>query len=99
VYKNQSVILMNVLTEVYIKICIMKIKLRAINKGLKSKTAQSRRNLYKNAKNQIKNAIKHCYYLKAIAIIESMLADRMESRIAFIYSHRAFCKTSGWLWG
>ena len=60
-------------------------KKRIINTGPKSVPAQARRELYGNAISRINNAIEHRYPLEAIALIESMLADRLEARLAHLH--------------
>jgi hypothetical protein len=60
-------------------------KKRAINAGPKSIPAQSRKSLYIKAISRINNAIEHRYPLEAIALIESMIADRLEARLACLF--------------
>lgn len=61
-------------------------KVRALNTGPKSVPAQARRALYGNAITQVKNAIEHRYPLEAIALLESMIADRLEARLAWVFN-------------
>ncbi len=60
-------------------------KKRAINTGSKSIPAQARRELYGNAISHINIAIEHHFPLEAIALLESMMADRLEARLACIH--------------
>jgi|GEM_PF-1330983 len=60
-------------------------KKRAINTGSQSIPAQARRELYGNAIARITNAIEHRFPLEAIALLESMMADRLEARLACIH--------------
>jgi hypothetical protein len=60
-------------------------KKRAINTGSQSIPAQARRELYGNAITRITNAIEHRFPLEAIALLESMMADRLEARLACIH--------------
>lgn len=62
-------------------------KLRAINTGSDSDVGQARRRLYKNAFKRVFDALTQGYALEAIALIESMIADRLESRTAAIHGH------------
>ena len=55
------------------------------NKGPNSLVAQARQKLYREAILRIKNAIEHRYPLEAIALLESMIADRLEARLAKIF--------------
>ena len=64
-------------------------KNRAINTGPKSGMAQARKEFYGNAIPRIKRAIEHLFPLEAIALLESMMADRLESRLAYIFKQRA----------
>jgi hypothetical protein len=57
---------------------------RGENKGPNSLVAKARQKLYREAISRIKNAIKHRYPLEAIALLESMIADRLEARLAKI---------------
>jgi len=47
-------------------------------------TGQKRFFLYKNAIEHIEKSIKDGYYLEAITLTESLVSDRLESRLAFI---------------
>lgn len=53
---------------------------------------QQRHDLYTEAIDHIKNAIQKGFYLEAITLIESMIADRLESRLSSLkgedYSHK-----------
>ncbi|MDD2919324.1 hypothetical protein [Rhodoferax sp.] len=60
-------------------------KVRAVNAGPKSGPAQARRRLYGNAITRINNAIEHRYPLESIALLESMMADRLEARLAWLH--------------
>jgi len=62
----------------------MSAKKRAINTGPDSDVGQSRKSLYSKGIYRIKDAIEHRYPLEAIALIESMIADRLEARLAHI---------------
>ena len=59
-------------------------KFRAINTSPKGDVAQQRKQLYKDALVKIDAALKAGYFLEAIAICESILADRLEARLAWI---------------
>ena len=61
-------------------------KVRAINSGPSSTVAQSRYQLYRQCNAQIKHAMSQGFYLEAISLIESIIADRLESRIAHVNS-------------
>ncbi len=60
-------------------------KKRAINTGSESIPAQARRELYGNAISHINIAIEHRFPLEAIALLESMMADRLEARLACLF--------------
>jgi len=60
-------------------------KIRAVNSGPKSVIAQKRFQLYRAASTRIQQAIKSHYPLEAIALTESMIADRLEARLACIH--------------
>lgn len=60
-------------------------KKRVINTGPKSVPAQARRGLYRHAISRINNAIEQRYPLEAIALLESMIADRLEARLACLH--------------
>lgn len=64
-------------------------RVRAINDGPKSAPAQTRRKFYANAIDRIKTAIKEGYPLEAITLLESMMADRLEARLACISNQEA----------
>ena len=59
--------------------------LRAINEGPKSETGRARQRLYRHHQGRIAEAIKAGFYLEAITLIESMVADRLEARLAHIH--------------
>lgn len=59
-------------------------KVRAINSGPRSPEAQSRYQLYRQCNAQIKHAMSQGFYLEAISLIETIIADRLESRIAHV---------------
>lgn len=59
-------------------------KKRAINSSSQSSVAQLRKQLYTNAYLQIQMAIEQGFYLEAITLCESMISDRLESRIAYL---------------
>jgi hypothetical protein len=63
-------------------------KVRAVNAGPKSGPAQARRGLYGNAITRVNNAIEHRYPLESIALLESMIADRLEARLAWLHQQR-----------
>ena len=58
----------------------------AKNMGHKSEVAEARQALYTCAISLVNNAIEHGYPLEAIALLESMIADRLEARLAKISS-------------
>jgi hypothetical protein len=60
-------------------------KKRVINTGPKSVPAQARRELYGHAISRVNNAIENRYPLEAIALLESMIADRLEARLACLH--------------
>jgi hypothetical protein len=60
-------------------------KVRLINAGRTSSVAKARQALYRSCTARIKEAIKLGFYLEAIALLESMITDRLESRIAAIH--------------
>lgn len=64
-------------------------KVRAVNTGSKSIPAQARRGLYSSAVVRINSAIENSYPLEAIALLESMIADRLEARLAWIFEQDA----------
>lgn len=53
--------------------------------------------LYKAAFTRVKEASRAGYHLEAITLIESLLSDRMESRVAHLTKSKAGFKTLGWL--
>lgn len=57
----------------------MDMKVRAIAKE-DNEVGLERYKLYKSAFSRINKAIKEEYYLEAITLVESILADRLESR-------------------
>jgi hypothetical protein len=61
-------------------------KTRAINTGPESDVAQLRYSLYRSAHERVAQAQQDGYYLEAITLLESMLCDRMEARLAAIHS-------------
>lgn len=69
-------------------------KTRAVNDGPESPAAQSRYELYREAIKKVQAAIDAEFYLEAITLTESMIADRLESRVAAIHQqdpdHREF---------
>lgn len=75
-------------------------KVRLINTGRTSSVAKARQALYRSCTARIKEAIKLGFYLEAIALLESMITDRLESRIAAIHGqdeeYRKF-RTIGYL--
>jgi len=58
-------------------------KYRAINEGPQSDVAQTRHHLYRCCITRVNEALSTGFYVEAVAIIESMIADRLESRVAF----------------
>ncbi|MGL5001347.1 MAG: hypothetical protein ACRDAM_00225 [Casimicrobium sp.] len=56
-------------------------KLRAVADT--SEVAKARYQLYKSAYSRVNEAIAEGYFLEAITIIESLIADRLESRLGF----------------
>ena len=62
--------------------------LRAINEGPRSDVAQTRHDLYSRCITRVKEAIECGFYVEAVAIIESMIADRLEARVAFKYNQQ-----------
>ena len=57
--------------------------------GLKSRTGQARRDLYAKSLERIAKAIEAGYALEAITLLESLIADRLESRLASIHDQKA----------
>ena len=52
-----------------------------------SDTAKLRQELYRGATRKIKQAIENQYYIEAISLCESILADRLEARISHLNDH------------
>ena len=71
-----------------------KTKVRLINPGHGSSVAKARYNLYRHCNAQLKHAMANGFYLEAITLLESMITDRLESRIAALHGqdeiYRAF---------
>lgn len=63
----------------------MAIKRRAINTGRLTQVAKQRRVLYVRCIVRVDEAIASGFYIEATAIIEGMISDRLESRLAFIH--------------
>ena len=57
--------------------------------GPKSRTGQARRDLYAKSLERIAKAIEDGYALEAITLLESLIADRLESRLASIHDQKA----------
>jgi hypothetical protein len=57
-------------------------KVRAINHGRGSSVAKARQELYRQCAGRVRLCMNQHFYLEAIALIESMIADRLESRLA-----------------
>jgi len=57
----------------------------------------TRYNLYKQAYSRINDATKQGFFLEAITIIESLISDRLESRLTFLKKHDVSFKTLGGL--
>ena len=55
---------------------------RAINSGGNSDEGRHRKHLYQRCIAQYNEALDQEYYIEAVAIIESLLSDRLESRLA-----------------
>lgn len=62
-----------------------------------STIGSSRYNLYKQAYSRINDATKQGFYLEAITIIESLVSDRLESRLSFLKGCDFSFKTLGGL--
>lgn len=60
-------------------------KLRAVNGGPKTPVAQNRKALYRCALTRVSEAVENGYCLEAITLLESLIADRLESRTARIH--------------
>lgn len=57
-------------------------KVRAINHGRGTSVAKARQELYRQCAVRVRLCMKQQFYLEAITLIESMIADRLESRLA-----------------
>lgn len=55
----------------------------------------ARYNLYKQAYSRINEAMQQGFYLEAITIIESLVSDRLESRLTFVMGYDFSFKTLG----
>jgi hypothetical protein len=53
--------------------------------------------LFTNARKHIENSIANGYFCEAIAVIESIISDRLESRISYITKSNVAFKPLGWL--
>lgn len=77
-------------------------KTRAVNDGPELEVAQQRYALYTKAIGKVQGAIEAGFFLEAITLTESLIADRLEARLAAIYdqepSKREF-GTLGYLYG
>ena len=62
------------------------LKLRAHNDGPQSKVAKQRQYLYRDAIRRVNHAMAAGFHLEAITILESMISDRLESRLSRIHS-------------
>ena len=58
---------------------------------------QKRYQIYKNAFGHINKAIENSYYLEAITLIESLITDRLESRLSHLSQEDFSFKTLGQL--
>jgi hypothetical protein len=56
-----------------------------------------RYNLFRAARDHIESSIKAGYHCEAIAIIESVISDRLESRLSWLSKQNYGFKTLGWL--
>lgn len=56
--------------------------IRAVNEGPQSEVAQHRRDVYAKCIDKYNEAISSHYFIEAVAIVESLIADRLESRKA-----------------
>ncbi|NUN10053.1 MAG: hypothetical protein HUU54_12850 [Ignavibacteriaceae bacterium] len=67
-------------------------KQRAINTGPKSVVAVKRFEAYKSTWKRINESIEDGYFLESITLIESIISDRLEARIAILnnQNHRSF---------
>lgn len=68
-------------------------KVRSVNTGRHSAVAIAREDLYSHCNIQAKKAMDRGFYLEAIALLESMITDRLESRIAAIHGQDETCRT------
>ena len=79
---------------------VQQAKVRSVNTGRSSPVAKARQELYRHCTVQVNNAIAKGFYLEAIALLESMITDRLESRISAIHgqdeTYRKF-RTIGFL--
>lgn len=62
--------------------------LRAINNQHGSSVGQERYLLYRRARRRVKQAIEAGFYLEAVALLESMISDRIESRTAQLHHQK-----------
>lgn len=67
---------------------------RALAK-LDNSVGNYRYNIYREAYRRIKQAIDNGYYLEAITLIESLISDRLESRVSFILKEDYSFRTLG----
>ena len=70
-------------------------KKRPINKGAKSAVGQARRNLYQKTLKRVKEANEAGFVLEAIALLESVISDRLEARLAWLGLE---CEGGGRFW-
>lgn len=56
--------------------------------GTKSKTGQARRTLYARCLERIRSALEDGYVLEAITLLESLITDRLEARLASIHAQK-----------
>ena len=56
---------------------------RAVNPRSRSTVAKHRKTLYGRCIAQYNEALGHEFYIEAVAIVESLIADRLESRLAW----------------
>lgn len=57
-------------------------KLRGVNHGRGTSVAKARQELYRKCAGRVRLCMQQHFYLEAITLIESMIADRLESRYA-----------------
>ena len=57
--------------------------------GPKSQTGQARKNLYAGCLDRVSKALDDGYALEAITLLESLIADRLEARLACIHGQKA----------